>query len=229
MYQHIFFDLDRTLWDFETNSNETLIELAQKYNLIERGIDSIENFIQEYLIINDALWVQYGKSLITKETLRFDRFHKTFLKYNIDDKKLVENIGNDYVAQSPYKTNLFPHTHEVLDYLSKKYTLHIITNGFEEVQHIKIKNCGIENYFSEIITSERAGYKKPDTRIFKFSLDVANATISNSLMVGDNLEADIIGAKEAGIHQVYFNPNEEKHSEKITYEIKSLKQLLDFL
>ena len=228
-YKHIFFDLDQTLWDFETNSRETLIELANKYKLVEKGVDSIDEFIVQYIDINKQMWEDYGKGLIDKTTLRYNRFHRALGCYNIYDKNLTENIGNDYIAISPLKTNMFPHSIEVLQYLSNKYSLHIITNGFEEVQHIKIKNCGIEHYFDQIITSERSGFKKPDVRIFQYSLDEVNAIAATSLMIGDSLEADIIGARNAGIHQVYFNPSENKHEEDITYEIKSLRELISFL
>jgi len=228
-YEHIFFDLDRTLWDFETNSYETLSELACKYKLSEKGVDSIDEFIAEYIGINERMWDEYRKGLIDKTALRYNRFYETLAKYNIADRNLSEKIGNDYISISPLKTNMFPHTIEVLQYLSKKYTLHIITNGFEEVQHIKIKNCGIEGYFEEIITSERAGFKKPDERIFQYALDLINAKALNTLMIGDSLEADIVGARSAGLHQVYFNPGGDKHEEDITYEIKSLKELLSVL
>ncbi len=228
-YEHIFFDLDRTLWDFETNSHETLSELAHKYKLSEKGVASIDEFIAEYIGINERMWDEYRKGLIDKTALRYNRFYETLNNYKITDRNLSENIANDYLSVSPLKTNLFPHTIEVLQYLHQKYTLHIITNGFEEVQHIKIKNCGIEHYFDEIITSERAGFKKPDVRIFQYSLNVAKAHPANSLVIGDNLEADIVGARSAGLHQVYFNPCGEKHEEDITYEIKSLRELLNFL
>lgn len=228
-YTNLFFDLDRTLWDFETNSHETLSELLQKYNLLEKGIGSSTNFINEYLVINEQLWDEYRKGSIDKDTLRYDRFYRTLMKFAIDDRTLSQDIGNDYVLNSPLKTGLFPDTIEVLNYLNDKYTLHIITNGFEEVQHVKIKNCGIEKYFDQVITSERAGFKKPDVRIFEYSLQTANTNAKNSLMIGDSLEADIVGARNAGIHQVYFNPKKETHSEDVTFEISSLKELLNFL
>jgi len=229
LYEHIFFDLDRTLWDFETNSHETLTELALKYKLSEKGIDSIDEFITVYFHINERMWDEYRKGLIDKTALRYNRFHEALNKYKISDRNLSENMGNDYISLSPLKTNLFPHTIDVLNYLSKKYSLHIITNGFEEVQHIKIKNCGIGHYFDQIITSERAGFKKPDIRIFQYSLDAVNGKPASSLMIGDSLDADIIGARDAGLQQVYFNPCGDKHDEEITHEIKSLEELLNFL
>ena len=228
-YKHVFFDLDRTLWDFETNSFETLSELAHKYKISEKGVVSIDEFISRYVKINELMWDKYRKGLIDKNTLRYQRFHEIFENYGIRDRKLIEDFGNDYLSVSPLKTNLFPHCIEVLHYLNQKYSLHIITNGFEEVQHIKIKNCGIGHYFDHIITSERSGFKKPDLRIFQYSMDVVNAKTSNSIMIGDSLEADIVGARNAGIHQVFFNPCGDVHTEEVTYEIKSLKELTNFL
>lgn len=228
-YKHIFFDLDQTIWDFETNSRETLIELADKYDFTSKGIHSIPTFLQEYFHINEKMWDDYRKGLVDKNRLRYGRFEDTLKKFHIDDKLLAQNIANDYISMAPFKTNMFPHTLEVLDYLKQKYTLHIITNGFEEVQYIKIKNCGIEPYFEHVITSEKAGFTKPDIRIFHYSMQTAKTNSTNSLMIGDNIDADIIGARNAGIHQVYFNPSGLAHTEDITYEIKSLKELMAFL
>lgn len=228
-YKNIFFDLDRTLWDFETNSHETLTELIAKYKLKEKGIDSDEEFIRNYYLINDRMWEEYSKGLIDKTELRYGRFQKALQHYNIDEIHTAKSLADDYIAYSPLKTNLFPHTAEVLQYLSDKYTLHIITNGFEEVQYIKLKNCNIQHHFNQIITSERAGYKKPDKEIFEYSLNAANATTHNSLMIGDSLDADILGARNAGIHQVFFNPKEQQHTENITHEIRELKDLMSLL
>lgn len=228
-YEHIFFDLDRTLWDFEKNSYETLCELIDKYDLQNKGIDDISQFIIDYYKINDSLWDEYRRGIVDKETLRYERFHRAFELYGINSRELTVAFGNDYVNLSPMKTNLFPDTIQVLEYLKSKYELHIITNGFEEVQHIKLKNSGIEKYFSEIVTSERAGFKKPDIRIFEFSMQQARTKPEKSLMIGDNLEADILGARNANIHQVFFNNQEQLHNEDVTYEIKNLKELFSIL
>lgn len=228
-YKHIFFDLDQTIWDFESNSRETLMELSIKYDFAAKGITSVDHFLEEYFPINERLWDDYRKGLVDKHTLRYGRFEETLKKFHIDDKVLAGNVANDYTSMAPLKTNMFPNTLEVLDYLKQKYALHIITNGFEEVQYIKIKNCRIDHYFDQVITSERAGFKKPDVRIFEYSMNITKSMAANSLMIGDNMEADIIGARNAGIHQVYFNPSGQKHSESITYEIRNLKELMSLL
>lgn len=228
-YKHIFFDLDQTIWDFETNSREALIELSDKYEFAAKGIKSTPQFLAEYFSINEKMWEYYRKGLIDKNTLRYARFELTLKKFGINNKQLAEGIANDYMLIAPQKTNMFPHTMETLDYLKPKYTLHIITNGFEDSQHVKIRNCGIQHYFNQIITSERAGFKKPDIRIFQYSLNVTNACAVNSIMIGDSMEADVIGARDAGINQVYFNPSGKSHTENITYEIRSLKELRTLL
>lgn len=228
-YDTIFFDLDHTLWDFNTNSNEALSEITSKYQLIDKGVTSFDHFMAEYFSINETLWEAYRKNTISKETLRYDRFHQALKKFDIDDFELATAIGNDYVNSAPYKTNLFPHAIEVLEYLKGKYTLHIITNGFEEVQHLKLKNSKIDHYFKDVITSERSGFKKPDERMFHFSLKETNSNPATSIMIGDSLEADILGAKNVGMHQVYFNPDAHKHTEDLTHEIKGLKELIGIL
>ena len=228
-YETLFLDLDHTIWDFETNSKEALSEIASKHQLLNKGIPSLEAFLKEYFIINELLWEEYRKDKITKEALRYDRFHQALKKFDIDDFELATAIGNDYVSSAPYKTNLFPHAIEVLEYLKGKYTLHIITNGFEETQHLKLKNSKIDHYFDHIITSERSGFKKPDERMFHFSLELAKAKPETSLMIGDSLEADVLGAKNVGMHQVYFNPDEKEHEEELTHEIKNLKELINLL
>lgn len=228
-YETLFLDLDHTLWDFETNSKEALSELADKYKLIEKGIPSFEHFLADYFLINELLWEEYRKNKISKDALRYDRFHLALKKYKIDDFNLATAIGNEYVAIAPYKTNLFPHAIDVLEYLKGKYDLHIITNGFEETQHLKLKNSKLDHYFNHIVTSERSGFKKPDERMFHFSLELAKAKPETSLMIGDSLEADVLGAKNVGMHQVYFNPEGKEHAEELTHEIKSLKELIHIL
>lgn len=228
-YYHLFFDLDRTLWDFETSSAATIKELYNKHNLQLKGIHSFDMFISTYHKINDRLWEYYRKGYIDKGTLRGKRFYSTLLEFGVDDFYLAEVMGEQYIKQSPYQTYVLPYTHDVLHELKNKFKLHIITNGFEDIQHIKIENSGLKKYFTHIITSERANATKPDKKIFDYSLKLAKARREESLTIGDNLELDILGAKNAGIDQVYFNPSKVVHNEEVTHEIDSLIQLLDIL
>jgi len=192
-------------------------------------VSSVPEFILEYKKINDQLWLDYTNNKIDKTALRYDRFRKAFGLYGIVDNELSEAFGNDYTSMAPLKNNLLPYTMELLDYLRPKYELHIITNGFEEVQSIKLESSRLKPYFKEIITSEKAGFKKPDSRIFSYSMSLTGATASNSIMIGDSLEADIIGARGAGIDQVYFNPGKVSHTESVTYEIGHLEELVSIL
>tara|TARA_B110000908_G_scaffold149850_1_gene183410 strand:- start:537 stop:1226 length:690 start_codon:yes stop_codon:yes gene_type:complete len=229
MIKHIFFDLDRTLWDFEANSHQTLLELCIAYDLAEKGISDYEAFIKNYKTHNEQLWDLYRVDKISQQDLRRERFQRALADYNINDTELATNIGEDYVAICPKKNKLFPHTIEVLKYLSKKYKLHIITNGFHEVQHIKLQHAGLTSYFNEIITSEQMGVKKPNPKIFNYALQKANTSAEESIMIGDDLEVDVLGAEKVGIQGVFFNPNKIKHNEDIVHEIFCLSELLALL
>ncbi len=227
-YKHIFFDLDRTLWDFEKNSVETLTDIFYKYKLDEK-IESPEVFIKKYKEINEELWAKYRTGEIKKEFLRNQRFLLSLQHFGINDSSLAESFGTDYIEISPTKTILFPNTVKTLEYLSQKYTLHIITNGFKEVQHVKLKNNKLDKYFDKVITSETVGYQKPNAKIFQHSLSTSNAKKEESLMIGDDLKIDILGAKSFGMNQVFFNTINTKHNEKVTHEITDLKELTEFL
>lgn len=228
-YQHIFFDLDHTLWDFDRNSRETLEELFEIYSLKNFGLDAFEDFLATYRQVNDMKWDEYRKGIITKEQLRATRFYDTLLRFEIDRPELATDIDREYIRRSPQKTHLFPHAIEVLGYLAEKYHLHIITNGFTEVQDIKMTNSGLTPFFKQKITSEMAGVNKPDPKIFHFALKLAQAKQNNSIMVGDNLQTDIIGARRAGLDQIFFNTHRQSHGEKVTFEIEHLNQLRSIL
>lgn len=228
-YKHLFFDLDHTLWDFETNSSRSLSELYSQFNLSGLGVDDLDEFVAAYQRINDGCWAEYRAGRMSKDVLRTARFEKTLEEFGVYNSPVAAAFGLEYVRISPYKTGLLPGALDVLSALHGKYELHIITNGFEEVQHIKIKESKLENYFNEIITSEQAGCKKPDIRIFEFAAERTKALPAESIMIGDSLEADIVGARNAGFDQVYFNPKGEDHGEILTHEIKHLNELLAIL
>ena len=224
-YQFIFFDLDRTLWDFEANACETLKELFDKYELYKFA-ENPKEFINAYAIHNNRLWAEYTKGNLRKEQLRKLRFYLTLKQLGIDDRDLGAQMDVDYLALCPQKTTLFPYTKEILNYLiSKKYKLYILTNGFAEVQDLKLKNSGIHKYFDAVISSEKVGYQKPDARIFQYALSLAKVPAKKCIMVGDDWEADILGAKDAGIDQIFFNPQKNEHKVRPTYEISLLKEI----
>lgn len=224
-YKNLFFDLDRTLWDFETNAQEALSELYEEHQLAAKGISSVSNFIKNYKLHNERLWELYRKGQVEKEVLRSSRFLLTLNDFQIDDSALASALGDQYIQICPMKTHLFPFTHETLDYLYKKYRLHIITNGFEEVQYIKLEQSKMLHYFEQVITSEQVGVKKPHPDVFKHAMLKAFCKPEESVMIGDDLPVDILGAKAVGMHQVYFNSKRMAHSESITHEISCLSQL----
>lgn len=227
-YHHLFFDLDRTLWDFEKNSVEAFKIIFEKHGL-NTIFPSFDGFITTYKAHNQRLWDLYKVGQIRKDELRNERFLLTLKDFGVDNPSLAIKMGDDYVALSPQQKILFPNTIETLEYLVPKYKMYIITNGFVEVQYKKLKICKLEPYFERVITSEEAKASKPSPEIFHFALSSANAKKKESLMIGDDLENDILGAKNYGIDQVFFNPNSELHSENVTFEIKDLKALRSFL
>ena len=228
-YKYIFFDLDRTLWDFEANSEATFKDIFSKYKL-NNVFPDFDVFLTTYKKHNERLWDQYREGTIKKDELRNQRFLLTLDEFGVKDEVLANQIGDDYVSISPTKTNLFPSTIEVLEYLkAKQYKMLIITNGFKEVQYVKLNNCGLKNYFHEVIVSEEVGFPKPKPEIFQKALSVVNAKKEESLMIGDDFQVDVMGAKGAGIDQVFFNPHNLKVNDQATYEISCLDQLKSFL
>ena len=228
-YSAIFFDLDHTLWDFETNSTQTLQEIVSKFNLLEMGLPSADEFISSYQEINERMWEEYRKGKLDRVILRNTRFHKALIEFGIDKYPLSLEMGEYYLRESPLKKNLFPHALETLSYLKQKYDLHIITNGFNEVQFVKLEHSELAPFFTHVITSEAANSKKPEAAIFDYAMRIANAKPENSLMIGDSLEQDIAGARNYGIDQVFFNPNKIKHAEQVSYEIYALHELKTIL
>lgn len=228
-YKHIFFDLDHTLWDYEGNAGEALHELYDHYALGERGMFSKEELVTTFFEVNDMLWDAYNHHRIQRKDLRERRFPTIFKRLGLPIELRPKNIETEYIALSPTKDKVFDNAHELLDYLSPKYELHIITNGFDDIQGMKMSSSRIDHYFKVIITSETAGFRKPDPRIFQLALDKSGAEVSHSLMVGDNLRADIGGARDFGIDQVFFNPGRKSHTDSVTHEITGLKELMSLL
>jgi putative hydrolase of the HAD superfamily len=229
-YKHIFFDLDDTLWDFRTNSGESLRAMFHKYELDKTaGISSVEEFILKYQERNIMMWEQYRLGAIDKTELRSKRFELTFWDMGIDTSLVPPGISEDYLVHMATRNNLFPHTREILGYLSAKYSLSIITNGFPDVQYNKLKSTDLSNFFSGVFTSEGVGHRKPDVNIFLHALQSIGAKAEESLMIGDGLDVDIAGARNAGIDQVFFNPLKTSHTHEVTYEIHSLLELKNFL
>jgi len=226
-YRHLFFDLDHTLWDFETNSRETLLELYQTNQLKERGVSDFNVFFKHYSYHNNRLWDRYSKGFIRQEELRFKRMWLSLLEFKIADDALTNKLSAGFIEILPTKKGLFPYTIELLTYLkTKNYRLHLITNGFEKIQYHKLNNSNMNQYFDKVITSEYAGSLKPKKEIFDFALLKAGAIMEESIMIGDNIEADIKGAMNAGWDTVFVNHiNAPKPTVKPTFIVTSLKEL----
>jgi len=226
-YKHLFFDLDHTLWDFEANAKETLYELHGLHALKEKGVHDFDLFFSRYSFHNERLWDRYTKGLIKQEELRWKRMWLTLLDFKIGDEKLAREMGAVFLDLLPTRKLLFPYTLEILQYLTqKKYTLHLITNGFEKTQHAKLKNSGLHGFFKNVITSEGSNSLKPQKAIFDYALLQSNALAGESIMLGDDIDVDIAGARAAGLDQVYVNHlNKPLPQIQPTYTIGSLKEL----
>jgi putative hydrolase of the HAD superfamily len=224
--KHVFFDLDHTLWDFERNSNLTFEQLFKNHNIPLKLVD----FLSAYSPINFKYWKLYREEKVSKSDLRYGRLKDTFdqLNYTVSDD-VINQLAIDYIDVLPSNNHLFDGTIELLDYLSDKYELHIITNGFEEVQNLKLQKSGIDKYFNKIITSEAVGVKKPNPLVFEYALEQANAIASESYMIGDNLEADIFGALDCGISSIHFNLEKEYKEEKKYLSVSSLLEIKQYL
>lgn len=223
--KHIFFDLDRTLWDFEQNSRNTLAELYEEYKLQELGYTGFEQFFDIYRSKNEICWALYRENRLSKESMRSKRFKMSLQEVGHTGNTLAATLGKEYVLRSPRQTLLMEGSTEVLEYLAPRYNLHIITNGFEEVQHIKMKACKIDHYFGQVITSERAGSKKPHPGIFEFAFRLTKARPVESVMIGDDHDIDVAGAQRAGMTGIHYAPGRETPGNGNT--IRHLRELME--
>ena len=229
-YEHIIFDLDHTLWDFERNSGAALSEIYKELELNIMGIPDFGEFYNLYKKINEHFWNLYRDGKVEKEELRTIRFSSTLQQYGIKNDDLVEKICNSYLYKSPRKPHLIDGSIEVLNYLKNKYELHILTNGFAEIQEVKMNSSGLSPYFKHVIASEHAGAKKPHAQAFNYTLEKIGTARDNCIMIGDNIESDIKGAFELGMDSIYFNRDgaHENYNEA-THQIHQLSEIMDIL
>lgn len=229
-YKHLFFDLDHTLWDFDTNARLTMQQLHINFRLPEKGIHDFDRFHKAYLAHNERLWADYRNGRIKQDELRLKRMWLCLLDFNIDDEELAMQMNELFLQLLPSRNLLFPDTIEVLQYLQKKgYGLHLITNGFEEVQHNKLKNSGLSPFFKVVVTSECSNSLKPQREIFEYALNKTSATVEESLMIGDTLDVDVAGALNIGMDAVHVNYDNKEQDIIPTYTIYHLKELKNFL
>lgn len=229
--KYLFFDLDHTLWDYVKNSREALKEGYDEMKLEELGVESLAEFIKSYEYANDYYWKYYREGKIGKDEFRELRFKMMMKPWGLDNHStLSDKLTDHYVSTSPYKTGLVEGAVEVLEALKERgHKMALLTNGFEEIQHIKVESSGLSDYFEGLLTSDALGFKKPNPEIFKLAMSKMGVGAERSVMLGDSLEADIKGAKAVGMGQVFFNPDGTPHDEKIQHEVKSLKEILDIV
>ncbi len=218
--KHIFFDLDHTLWDFDKNSGLSFKQIFEEKNIHL----NLEAFLKIYEPINFSYWKLYREEKITKEKLRYRRLKDTFdaLNYEISDE-LIDQISEDYIEYLPNNNFLIEGTLEILNYLKPSYKLHIITNGFERVQQVKLEKSNISSFFDVVVTSDSVGVKKPNAKVFEYALKEAGANKENSLMIGDSYEADVLGAQALDITPIYYNEN----NVPVESDVKSINSLLE--
>ena len=224
--QHVFFDLDHTLWDFEKNSDLTFQKIFKMNDL---SVD-LHSFLEVYRPLNFKFWKLYREEKVTKSELRYGRLKNTFdaIDFPISDT-LIYLIADQYIEHLADFNHLFDGAIEILDYLNQKYTLHIITNGFEEIQTKKMINSKIYHYFEKVITSESVGVKKPNPKVFKHALEIANANIDQAIMIGDSIEADINGALGVGMKAIHCNFDTSLVPNNLFISVSSLLEIKKFI
>ncbi len=229
-YKHLFFDLDHTLWDFETNAKEALSELYEHFKLKELVISPFNEFYTTYLHHNAIIWDRYHKGFITVDDLKWKRMQRTLLDFKIGDEMLAKEMSVKFLEILPNQKKLFEYTTEILEYLiNRKYMLHLLTNGFEKTQWSKITNSNIAKYFTNVITSEISSCIKPSKEMFDYAINKAGAQIDESIMIGDNLDADIQGAINAGMDSIFVNHINATSTLTPTYTIFHLRELENIL
>lgn len=224
----MFFDLDHTLWDFDANTAEAVSEIYNLYGFSEKHF-FLEDFLLRFNETNNYLWDKFNHGLIGRSELRNDRFKIILGKFGIPESEVPADIGDAYLKIAPSKSKVMPHTHELLEYLLPTYTLHIISNGFDDVQFRKLEAANLLPYFDKIITSDNSGYRKPQKEIFEFAMQSAGTSLSESLFIGDNTDTDIQGALNAGMDHIYYNPLKKPHNFPVTYEVHCLREIMNIL
>ena len=226
----LFFDLDRTLWDFERNSLETLKGLFVDFELRRHGAASFGAFNAVYQEENAKCWADYQRGTMTKQVLRGERFRRTLRLLGMDEA-ISEGLGQQYVARGPHQRHLLDGALDVLSELQGRgYPLHILTNGFKEVQHIKVDNSGIGQYIDAVWTSDELGHLKPALACFEGALKGVGATPDQAWMIGDDHAADVVGAHQAGWKSIHFAPSgDTPASSPATASVAGLKDLLALL
>lgn len=229
VYKNLFIDLDDTLWDIHQNGRECLEEIYHDYGYKE-FFPTFEHYYNIYMPNNNYLWGLYRQGAINKEKLIVERFLVPVREFGINDPEYAKNISADFLDRTTRKTRLIDGSIELLEYLKPKYRMFILSNGFREVQYKKIENSGLKPYFDRIILSEDANINKPHPDMFTYALKNTNSRRNQTIMIGDSWDADIVGARNSGIKQIWFNPGRAKPDKFLpTYTVYSLLEIKDIL
>lgn len=225
----ILLDLDNTLTDTEGNSRSAMLSM---YTELELGscFPPFESFWEVYHSCNDDLWEQYRKGGITRERLNELRFSWPLSLMGVNSVELSKRVNEVFYKYFLPLTGVVPGAYELLDYLSEKYRLAVVSNGTKSSQIVKMKNFHFEDYFEKVYLSDDIGFPKPDVRIFQYVLNDMGVKPEEALMIGDDFESDIIGAVNAGIEQVWLNSQPgQSHSIEPSLTISSLTELIGLL
>lgn len=227
-HTHIFFDLDHTLWDYDFNARKVLSDLFLRFGLADCTQTSVDGFISTFFKTNAELWHRFNLGLIERELIREERFRMILRTCGGKDEAMAKEIGDYFLHHCPRQPRIMEGADVLLGYLQDRYHLSIITNGFEDVQHIKLKHCGLGRFFARVFTSETIGFRKPSPEIFDYAMKETKAEKHLALMIGDNHSTDIEGARNAGITPILFNPTGKVKSD-CEIQISSLSELMKLL
>lgn len=228
-YKHLFFDLDHTLWDFEQNSRQALTSIYYEFDLRQWQIQSPDHFIDTYHPINYQMWADYREGKIDAPTVKRKRFQDTLKQFGLISESVITDVENYYMQHLPNGGTLMPNVVQMLQKFHQHFDLHIVTNGFRAITDVKLRKSKIQHFFQLILSAEEVGVLKPNAKVFHTAIHKTGATVENSLFIGDNLIADIQGAKSVGMDQVFYNPEKKFHNETPTYEITDMKELVDLV
>lgn len=227
-YSSVFIDWDDTLWDFHANAYIALEKAYERHNL-PLYFDSFQHFYTLYEERNKELWAEYAKGQITKEYLQKERFLYPFKAIHKANEVLAEKVGTDFLELTILQNKLVTGATELMEYLSQKYSIVLVSNGFKEVQYRKIASSGLQHYITHVVLSEEIGVQKPNKQIFEHALKLINKTNSEVIMIGDNLETDIKGAANIGIDTIYLSKNIPSTIGYPTHTVQTLSQIMNII
>lgn len=225
----MFFDLDHTLWDYDVNTSEAILEVYAYFDMAKWSFFTFEQFVTVFHEVNNFLWDRFNHGKLDRLTLRNERFKMILTRLGVQAHEIPVGIGEKYLELAPIKAKVIPYTLEILEYLKPNYNIHIISNGFDDVQASKLLASKIHHYFDKIVTSDSSKFRKPQKEIFEHAMTLTGASLADAIMIGDNLDTDISGAQNARMDHIFFNPKKLVHHLKVTYEINSLQQIMNIL